>query len=225
MTTELLELLAAHPVFAPLSEADRTRLADLAVARRCATEEFLVLAGDRWPYLFLVVEGRLLALKESSEGRSLIVADVEAGEVFWGLAFFEAEMPNPVSLQSRGASRLFLWKAEDLYPLLLENGRLTWELGRAMVQRMLRASEVIEGLAFQPIASRLARLLLDQIPADRQSAPRSLTLDELAARLGTSREVVCRALYRFADKNLISVTRTEFILIDRNGLARLVERD
>ncbi len=225
MTNELLELLAAHPVFSSLSEADRSRLADLAVPRRCAAEEFLVLAGDCWPYLFLVVEGCLLALKESSEGRSLIVADVEAGEVFWGLAFFEPGMPNPVSLQSRGATRLYLWMAEDLQPLLLENGRLMWELARAMVRRMLRASEVIEGLAFQPIASRLARLLLDQIPADRPSVPRSLTLDELAARLGTSREVVCRALYRFAGDGLINVTRTEFTLTDRDGLSRLVEGD
>jgi hypothetical protein len=62
-----------------------------------------------------------------------------------------------------------------------------------------------------------------RFPPDRQSIPRALTLDELAARLGTTREVVCRTLYRFADKNLINVTRTEFVLSDREGLARLAE--
>jgi CRP-like cAMP-binding protein len=88
---------------------------------------------------------------------------------------------------------------------------------------MLRASEVIEGLAFQPIAGRLARLLLEQILPNRQSIPRALTLDELAARLGTTREVVCRTLYRFADGGLIDITRTEFILTDRDGLSHMAD--
>ncbi len=32
----------------------------------------------------------------------------------------------------------------------------------------------------------------------------------VAARVGTTREMVCRALYNFSDKKLIEVTRTEF---------------
>ncbi|MEZ0396268.1 MAG: Crp/Fnr family transcriptional regulator [Anaerolineales bacterium] len=224
MATEVLALLKAHPVFSCLDEASLLSLAELALVRRCAADEFLVFAGDRWPYLFLVAEGSILALKESSEGRSLIVAEIGAGEVFWGVAFFETEMPNPVTLRCREMTKLYLWQGEEIRPLLLANGRLTWELARAMVRRMLRASEVIEGLAFQPVAGRLARLLLEQAPPDRQSLPRSLTLDELAARLGTSREVVCRTLYRFAGEGLINITRTEFTLTDRDGLARLLER-
>jgi hypothetical protein len=46
----------------------------------------------------------------------------------------------------------------------------------------------------------------------------------MAARVGSTREMVCRALYSFSDKNLIEVTRTEFVLTDREGLERLVER-
>jgi hypothetical protein len=46
----------------------------------------------------------------------------------------------------------------------------------------------------------------------------------MAARVGSTREMVCRALYNFSDKKLIEVTRTEFVLTDREGLARLVER-
>lgn len=221
----LSDLLRTHPVFSALDAAEAARLADWAIPKTYQPGEVVTLAGDLWPYLFLVAEGSILALKESSEGRSLIVTEIGEGEVFWGLAFFEAEMSNPVTLQCRDAARLYLWRREDIQPLLLASGHLTWELARAMVRRMLRASEVIEGLAFQPIAGRLARLLLEQIPPGQQSMPRALTLDDLAARLGTSREVVCRTLYRFADKSLISVTRTEFILTDRDGLTRLLEGD
>jgi len=81
----------------------------------------------------------------------------------------------------------------------------------------------VEGLAFHPVAGRLARLLLDHFKqAGDSSIARHLTLDEMAARIGTTREMVCRALYNFSDKKLIEVTRTEFVLTDREGLARLV---
>jgi hypothetical protein len=35
--------------------------------------------------------------------------------------------------------------------------------------------------------------------------------------------MVCRVLYRFVDKSLINVTRTEFVLTDQEGLARMAE--
>lgn len=199
------------------------RLCRLAAARQYRAGDIVSQAGDRWPYLLLVAQGKVLAAKESAEGRSLVVAEIAAGELFWGLAFFDADMPNPVSLRCREVSRLYLWPREAVQALAVEHGEFTWGLARAMARRMLRASEVIEGLAFQPIAGRLARLLLEQIPSGRHSMPRSLTLDELAARLGTTREVVCRMLYRFADRSLISITRTEFVLTDRDGLIALAE--
>lgn len=40
-------------------------------------------------------------------------------------------------------------------------GRASWELSRLMADQMQRAGDLVEGLAFQPVAGRLARLLLD----------------------------------------------------------------
>jgi CRP-like cAMP-binding protein len=89
---------------------------------------------------------------------------------------------------------------------------------------MQRASVIVEELAFQPVSGRLARLLLDDFETSGDAAiARRLTLDEMAARVGTTREMVCRALYRFADKKLIDVTRTEFALTDKDGLRRMAE--
>jgi hypothetical protein len=48
-----------------------------------------------------------------------------------------------------------------------------------------------------------------------------MTLDEMASRVGTTREMVCRILYKFADKKWIDITRTEFRLVDPSGLQRM----
>jgi len=52
--------------------------------------------------------------------------------------------------------------------LLLRNGSASWELSRLMVARMLHASEMLEGLAFQPVAGALAHLLVE-LPHDEKS--------------------------------------------------------
>ena len=100
-----------------------------------------------------------------------------------------------------------------------------WELCRLMVQRMQRASAVVKELAFQPVAGRLARLLVG-FSAGRQEEPipRSLTLDEIAARTGTTREVACRFLHRFADEGLIDITRSEFVVHDQRRLEELARQ-
>lgn len=143
---------------------------------------------------------------------------------FGGLAFFHAEAPIPVTIEAREASRLYLWLREKMIPILKRNGEASWELARLMAGRMQRASTILEEIAFQPVAGRLARLLLDHFEQAGDSAiSRHLTLDEMAARIGTTREMVCRTLYGFSDKKLIEVRRTEFVLTNREGLTRLAE--
>jgi len=224
VTTLLPDQLKQVSVFSVLDRPDLARLAGAAISRQYPAGGFLTRTGDCWPYLFLVVEGHLNILKESSEGRSLVIAELEPGELFWGLAFFQEDVPNPVTLQFNQPSSLHLWSRAEILPFLLENGRFTWELSRLMVDRMVHASEVIEGLAFQPVSGRLARMLLDDFEsAGDMAIARHLTLDDMAARVGTTREIVCRALYRFAGRKLIDVTRTEFTLTDKDGLRRMAE--
>ena len=214
----VLKLLHSNPVFQPLSEAERDEFASLARGREVHKGEYLCHYGDDWPYLFMVAHGEIEASKESAEGRSLLVTTLKANEIFWGLSFFDPQLGMPVSLLARKPSRVYLWNRETCLPFLLQHGALSWELSRLMVQRMLRASDMVEELAFQSVTGRLARLLLEQYPADQLSVERYLTLDEMAARIGTTREMVCRILYRFAAQGAIQINRTVFVFKDRGLL-------
>lgn len=218
----LKAILQTHPVFASLEAEDLDLLAKQAVVRALQRGEILALRGEVWPYLFLVAAGELGAVKISSEGRSLLVNSFRKGELFWGPAFFQDGAPSAATLEAQSPTRVYLWSRERIEPLFLAHGKLGWELCRLMMQRMQRISAMVDELAFQPVAGRLARLLLEHFAsAGEQAIGRSFTLDEMAARIGTTREMVCRLLYRLEDKKLIRVTRTEFILTDRDGLARL----
>jgi CRP-like cAMP-binding protein len=221
----LEEWLRTHPVLALLGEREQELLLGQSLTRELQKGEVLALQGDVWPCLFLVGKGQIDAAKASSQGRSLMVTSFGPGELFWGPAFFQEGAPLPATLEAHTRTRVYLWSREKIEPLLLAHGRILWELCRLMVQRMQRASAVVEELAFQPVAGRLARLLVGfSAGREGESIPRGWTLDEIAARIGTTREVACRFLHRFADEGLIDITRSEFVVHDQRRLEELARQ-
>lgn len=212
-------LIANHPVLSALTAEDQQGLNTSGLKRRFQRGQFLAYAGDIWPNLFLVGSGRVQALKESSEGRSLVVTSFGTGDLFWGLAFFYDGMPMPAGLKADEDCEAIIWNREQALPAFLRSGEASWELSRLMILKMTRASEVLEEITFQPVAGRLAKLLLDTTAGAAEGpVARNLTLDEMAARIGSTREMVCRFLHKFADDGMIDITRTEFSVTDRQRL-------
>jgi len=219
MKTDLQGLLTISPLFSNLDQPVMHQFKEKAVHKKLSSGIFLTREGDFWPYLFLVAGGKLSVVKESSEGRTLVIAELNPGEVFWGLTFFKVDIPNPMSIQVNQASHVYLWSHEDVLALMIENGRMMWELSCLMVDRMVHASSIIEGLAFQPVAGRLAQLLAKQYgDRDEDSIERNLTLDEMAAHIGSTREMVCRILHRLSEEQIIDITRTEFRITDKGKM-------
>jgi CRP-like cAMP-binding protein len=220
MTAQLGRLLQQIEPFAAMPAETRAEVEAIAQHKAIAAKGFLTLAGEYWPYLMLVEQGLFEAVKESTEGRSLHVLSVRTGEVFWGVSFFDQKLAMPVSLRAIEDSRLALWEREQILTVLINCGAALWSLCGLMIRRVQVASEIVDDLAFQPVAARLAKLLLEQYP-QQGMVSRDLTLDEMAARIGTTREMVCRILYRLADEDLIDITRTEVSLIDRSALVNI----
>jgi CRP/FNR family transcriptional regulator len=220
------ELLDQTEPFARMSEGSRRRLESLGSERSVPADAYIFHYGDRWPYLFLVTQGELEAVKTSVEGRSLVVLTLEPGNVFWGLTFFDDGTTIPVALRSLQDSAIVQWSREQILPFLLEDGEALWSLCGLLVRRMQQASTIVEDLAFQPVAGRIAKLLLAQHgKTGSTKIDRDLTLDDMAARVGTTREMVCRILYKFADQELIEITRTEYSIVDKGQLSKVAGQE
>jgi CRP/FNR family transcriptional regulator len=190
-----------------------------AIERKFTEGEIIVQQEDIWPYLFVVTQGEINATKESPEGRILIVTTLSQGDIFFGLAFFVDGAYMPMVLQANTSATIHLWSREFLSPIIKQNGELSWRLCMIMIKRMQLASDVVDDLAFQPVTGRLSNLLLDVFgDAEDDFQPRILTLDDMAARIGTTREVVCRHLHRFVRSGAIEMSRTELKIADRQLL-------
>jgi len=214
-----------NQLFSSLVLQELEELDLLSITRKYPRGQWVTHYGSDWPYLFLVERGEVTALKESPEGRSLVVITLNAGDVFWGTGFFKEGMGMPVALEANRETSLRLWPREKLQPFMVRKGKFTWDLAQLMVERMMRASSILETLAFQPVAGRLALLLLGQFEDQMgDTLTRDMTLEEMAARIGSTREMVCRHLYHFADQGAIQINRTEFKIMDRDLLNELAGR-
>jgi len=66
------------------------------------------------------------------------------------------------------------------------------------------------------VRTRLVRFLLQQ--ADESAVTSKWTQDEMAAHLGTVRDMIGRSLRALSDENLIRLDRGRIILLDRAAL-------
>jgi CRP/FNR family transcriptional regulator, cyclic AMP receptor protein len=212
-------VLQSHPVLLALDDVTRKRVMSSSIKKEMLKGEILVQQGEVWPYLFVIQKGKVVAEKDSAEGRTLIAATFAKGEMFWGLGFFMEDAAMPATLRVTENAELLLWSRRDLLSIIENNGKFSWELAKLAIQRMQQASVILESMTFHPIAVRLARLLIDISGSDRGNPiERNLTLDEMASRVGSTREMVCRLLYKFSDEGLIKINRTEFTIVDPGNL-------
>jgi CRP/FNR family transcriptional regulator len=85
-------------------------------------------------------------------------------------------------------------------------------------RRLATVMAVLDEVAFRRMDARIAELLLARLGPD--GAPLVLTHQQIAAELGTSREVVSRILADFAASGLVQVGRGSVAVLDRAGLQR-----
>jgi CRP/FNR family transcriptional regulator len=159
----------------------------------------------------------------SASGKEHQLFALESGEVFWAHSLFD-DQPMPASLVADKQVEALVWPREVILPYLKRYPDVMWEVTGLLTRIMRRAREIIYGLAFQPVASRLAGYLLDNLQdAEQDTFEREMTLEDIAAILATSPEVVCRLLYQFQADEILKVNRTQITLQDRAALQDLVE--
>jgi CRP-like cAMP-binding protein len=220
---DLIKKLSKAKFFGNFSEKDRTALAELAILRRLNIGEYACYQGDVWENVLFLAEGQLGWAMLSVGGKEHILFSVKPNEVFWGHSIFD-DKPMPASLKATQKSTVYRWEREAILPILYRHPETLWEIAGMLTETMRRAREIIYGLAFQPVAGRMAALLLERFSDPNDiSVERDLTLNAIASRVASSPEVVCRILHQFQSEGVLEVTRAIITLHDRAALEDLVE--
>jgi CRP/FNR family transcriptional regulator len=88
---------------------------------------------------------------------------------------------------------------------------------------MAKTTSLAANLSLYTVRSRLAQFLIDL--AERPQSAGGWTRDEIAAHIGTVRDVVGRLLREFESQGLIKRDRQNIILLDRKALMSEAQND
>ncbi len=211
-----IELLRSIPYFVHLDEAALEAVARAAIRRHYGKDEVIFLEDDSSAGLCIVEEGRIKLFKVSLDGREQVVKLLGPGEFFNEVAVLDGG-PNPVSAMAALESTLWIINRNAMSDLLARYPALAQGVIENLAARARHLISLVEDLSLRTVSARLAKLLLTQAVGGDE-APRRLTQQEMAAQLGTVREMVGRALRSFEEEGLIRFDRHRIIILDQEGL-------
>ena len=209
--------LATHPYFEDLNAKEIERIAVLAAVRTYDRGEIISLEGDPCTAVYFVLKGRVHAVKTSLQGREQVIDELGPGQPFYVVPALDGK-PLPVTSRAATEATLISFARADFLDLLSRHSGVCMKVLVGFASRLRRLSALVEDLALRSVSQRLAQLLIRRV---RSEEGHRMTQREMAARLGTVREVVSRTLARFEQDGYIDVRRGVIEILDLDALASL----
>ncbi len=231
MSRAPLALLRRVPYFAGLPDAILTALSAVAIERSYRRGEMIFLEGEPCAGLYVVAAGEIKIFKLSPQGREQILHRLGVGGTFNDVAVLDGG-PNPASAGAVSDASCLVIVRSDMRRLAETHPQLAWALIESIAHRARILVGMVEDLALRPVKARLAKLLLAEAvqaaasqDAGDDAIDRSqmVTQADMAARLGTVREMVGRALRELSEDGLIAMDRHRIVIQDREGLVAVAE--
>ncbi|MFN7922963.1 MAG: Crp/Fnr family transcriptional regulator [Bryobacteraceae bacterium] len=214
---------AAHTLretalFAGLTEPEIDSLAARVSVRTYAPGQRLFGEGDPCAGLYFVVSGRVRIFKTSPNGREQVLTVEGPGSSVAELPVFDGG-PYPASADALEPSELLFVSRQDFHALCLERPQIALQVLQVVGSRLRRLVGIIEELSFSTVRARLISWILREAEAAGGTAfSMAITHQDLAARIGTVRELVSRNMARLQAQGLIRVQGREIQVLDRAGL-------
>lgn len=181
--------------------------------------EVICWQGEPCAGLYLIRTGSVKLFKLSPKGRELILRVIEEDTAFNEVPVFDGG-PNVVNVAALEDCEIWRIDTFAFHRLMNENPELAQAVILALSSNLRKMVSMVEELSFHQVTNRLARLIvqLSAVQLEGQTNPR-LTQDQMAARLGTVREVVARSLRELERSGAIRVQRRQIRVLNPDMLA------
>lgn len=212
------ELVLSVPYFAHLDTSAMEAVASSAVRRDYTKGAIVFLEEDPCAGLHVIEKGRVKLYKISVEGREQVVKLLGPGEFFNEVAVLDGG-PNPISAMAALDATVWVVDCAAMRHLVSSHPSLAAAIIENLAARSRELLSLVEDLSLRTVSARLAKLLLARAETGDQTSPHT-SQQEMAAQVGTVREMVGRVLRTFEDEGLIRFDRHRILILDREGLEK-----
>ncbi len=206
-------------LFAALTDAELEFIAARTGLRVYAPGEQLFSEGDPCCGLYIVASGRVRIFTTSASGREQVLAIQGAGGSIAELPVFDGgEYPATAAAAER--SEVLFISRQDFRAVCLEHPEVSLKVLQVVGARLRRLVGIIEELSFITVRHRLISWLLRQAKGEGRATILTLATShqEIAAQIGTVRELVSRNIARLQAQGLIDVKGREITIVDMEAM-------
>lgn len=224
-----MEILAESALFASLPEEALLELATHSTERRIGEGQVLFSANDPSEGLYIVLSGTVRAFRVNLDGREQTIHVEHAGGTLAEVSVFDGGSYPSTTIAEEDSEVLFLQR-DTVRSFMLHHPEAALTALAILAKKLRMLASMVEQLALMDVGQRLATLLLEEAkkckPALHDGASFSFPLShsQIAARLGSVREVVTRGLLKLAKLGIIEVRGHRMVVLNVKELRAHAEK-
>jgi CRP/FNR family transcriptional regulator, cyclic AMP receptor protein len=218
-----LGFLAGLPFFAELNAPVLATLAQQSVFRLVEKGETLFFQSDSAEAAYVVYNGVISIVLSSSDGRELVINEMQAGDLFGELGILTRKSRSTNAV-ARTKSEVLVIPGRVFRKILEDEPRIAMRLLEITADRLQMSGKRESALAFMDAQARLARLLLELEAQEQKKGYITISQEELANRTGLIRQTVAKALGRWRRAGWLITGRGHILILNRKALEDLESR-
>lgn len=221
---DIPELLREVPLFSGLSSEDIEALAAIVARKSHGKGETLFHQGDPGEEFLILTEGSVKVELMNLDGKELTLTILTPYQFLGELALLD-DVPRSATVVAMEKSEFLAINKRDFARVMERYPRMGIPMLRQLTKRVRVLTDDIASMAFMDSYSRVTRKILalaDEMGDEQEDGSvfidQSLTHQQLANLVGTTRETVTKILNEMKDNNLISIRRHRITIRDREEL-------
>jgi len=209
-----MSILNGIDLFDGLNEEEIAVIEDLSVSRRFAKNTVIIDENDKADSLYVIERGKVKVYLSDKKGKEYIINTMGAGEYFGELSLLDDDSRSASVMTTEDVNILVIYK-QDFKNLLEKYPRIAIQLLKNLTQRIRKLTENVKSLALQDVYGRVTKVLLElavERSAEELFVEEKLTQQDIADRVGASREMVARILKDLATGGYISFENRHIVI-------------
>jgi CRP/FNR family cyclic AMP-dependent transcriptional regulator len=190
-----------------LSAAEIRALSAQGVIKAFARNAVIVSEGDDTSNFYVLISGRVKVFVSNEDGREVVLRSHGPGEYFGEMAL--DGQARSASVATLEASQLVVIPISKFRDFVRDHPDFATHLIENLISRIRGLTENVKSLALMDVYGRVARLMLDMaVEEDGQLLiPGKMTQQDIADRVGASREMISRIFKDLVTGGYISIAR------------------
>jgi CRP-like cAMP-binding protein len=207
-----------------LSSDEKMKMAEMIRDKSIKKGEYIYFPEEASKNIYFLKEGRVKIGSYSDDGKEIIKAILQPGEIFGELSLVGEEKRTDFAQAMDNKVVICSMQMQDMEMMMQKNASLNFKVTKLIGFRLRKVERRLESLIFKDARTRIIEFIKDMAQEQGKKigseilVKHFLTHQDIANLTATSRQTVTTVLNDLKEKDLIYMERNKFLIRDIDKL-------